>query len=181
MQLSGNFNKYMVIREAELTRVKLLENSILLFSNFMSVLSDGYNPTILDVRVSIDKRLKDQDRFIFPSPNNSGTESFFLDKIQPSRKDIDNIKERIHENFSWCLSHLATFNQAPDIFISNYHLDNLSQLVDKVKKSIFDVIDFWIVTSYEYLIDTQDGSLVRVLFIHSDNKSLIFDFGNYIH
>jgi hypothetical protein len=104
MHLSGNFNKYMVISEAELTRVKLLENSILLFSDFMSVLSDGYNPTILDVRVSIDKRLKDQDRFIFPSPNNSGTESFFLDKIQPSRKDIDNIKKEYMRTFHGVLA-----------------------------------------------------------------------------
>jgi hypothetical protein len=31
------------------------------------------------------------------------------------------------------------------------------------------------------LIDSVDGSLVRVLFIHSDDKSLILDFGNYFH
>jgi hypothetical protein len=171
----------MVINEDELTQTKLLENSIHLFSDFMNVLSDGYNPTIIDIRTSIDKRLNDQDRFIFPSPNSSGTEIVFTNKIQPTRKDIYNIKERINENFSWCLDHLATFNQAPDIFKSIYHIDNLSQLVEKVKKTIFDLTDSWIVTSYEYLIDTKDGSLVRVLFIHSDNKSLILDFGNYIH
>ncbi|MFD1604180.1 hypothetical protein ACFSJW_08255 [Flavobacterium artemisiae] len=147
----------------------------------MSVLSDGYNPAILDVTISIDKRLNDQDRFIFSSPNNIGTAFFFRDKIQPTRKDVTNIKDRIDENFSWCLNHLAAFNNAPDIFKNNYHTENLSQLVEKVKKSIFDVTDLWDVTSYEYLIDSGDGSLVRVLFIHSDNKSLILDFGNYIH
>lgn len=171
----------MVINEDELTRAKLLENSIRLFSDFMSVLSDGYNPTILDIRISIDKRVNDRDRFIFPSPNNIGTELFFIHKIQPTKKDIDSIKERINENFSWCLDHLATFNKAPDIFKSNYHIDILIQLVEKVKRSIFDLTDLWTVTSYEYLIETKDGSLVRVLFIHSDNKSLILDFGNYIH
>ncbi len=171
----------MVTSEDELTRIKLLENSIHLFSDFMSVLSDGYNPTILDVRVSIDKRSNDLDRFIFPSPNNLGKEIFFLEKIQPTRKDVDNIKERINENFSWCLNHLATFNNAPDIFKSSYHIDNLNQLVEKVKTQIFDLTDLWDIISYEYLIDTNDGSLIRVLFIHSDNKSLILDFGNYIH
>lgn len=171
----------MVDNEAELIRIKLLENSIRLLSDFMSVLSDGYNPTILDVKVSIDKKLKDQDRFIFSSPNNLGTESFFLDKIQPTKKDITNIKERINENFSWCLNHLATFNNVPDIFSSSYHIENLSQLVEKVKMHIFDLTDLWDIISYEYLVDTKDGSLVRVLFIHSDNKSLILDFGNYIH
>lgn len=171
----------MVIKEDELTRTKLLENSIRLFSDFMNVLSDGYNPTILDIRISIDKKLNDRDRFIFSSPHDSGTEIIFTDKIQPTRKDINDIKERINENFSWSLDHLATFNQAPDIFKSNYHIDNLNQLVEKVKRNIFDLTDLWIVTSYEYLIDTKDGSLVRVLFIHSDNKSLILDFGNYIH
>ncbi len=171
----------MVTSEDELTRIKLLENSIRLFSDFMSVLSDGYNPTILDVRVSIDKRSNDQDRFVFPSPNNFGEEVFFLEKIQPTRKDVDNVKERINENFSWCLNHLAIFNNAPDIFKSNYHIENLSQLVEKVKTHIFDLTDLWDIISYEYLIDTNDGSLIRVLFIHSDNKSLILDFGNYIH
>ncbi|KUJ59691.1 hypothetical protein AR687_21750 [Flavobacteriaceae bacterium CRH] len=171
----------MVINENELTQTKLLENSINLFSDFMSVLSDGYNQTIIDIRISTDKKLNDQDRFIFPSPNSIGTEIFFTDRIQPTRKDINNIKERINENFTWCLDHLATFNQAPDVFKSNYHIENLSQLVEKVKRNIFDLTDLWIVTSYEYLIDTNDGSLVRVLFIHSDNKSLILDFGNYIH
>jgi hypothetical protein len=171
----------MVINEDELTRVKLLENSIGLFSDFMGVLSDGYNPTILDIRISIDKRLNDRDRFIFPSPNSKGTEFFFTHNIEPTRKDIDKIKDRINENFLWCLDHLTAFNNAPDIFKSNYHIDNLNQLVEKVKRSIFDLIDLWILTSYEYLIDTKDGSLVRVLFIHSDNKSLILDFGNYIH
>ncbi|WP_428231608.1 hypothetical protein [Flavobacterium sp.] len=171
----------MVINEDELTRTKLLENSISLFSDFMNVLSDGYNPTILDIKISINKRLNDRDRFIFPSPNNIDTDFFFINKIQPTRKDIDSIKERINENFSWCLDHLATFNKAPDIFKSNYHIDILNQLVEKVKSNIFELTDLWIVTSYEYLIDTKDGSLVRVLFIHSDNKSLILDFGNYIH
>ncbi|MBJ2126270.1 hypothetical protein [Flavobacterium sp. IB48] len=171
----------MVDNETELIRIKLLENSIRLLSDFMSVLSDGYNPTILDVKVSIDKKLKDQDRFIFSSPNNLGTESFFLDKIQPTKKDIANIKERVNENFSWCLNHLATFNNAPDIFASSYHIENLSQLVEKVKMHIFDLTDLWDIISYEYLVDTKDGSLVRVLFMHSDNKSLILDFGNYIH
>lgn len=174
-------NKYVVINEDELTRTKLLENSIGLFSDFMSVLSDGYNPTILGIRISIDKRLNDRDRFIFPSPNNAGTEFFFTEKIQPTRKDVDSIKERINENFSWCLDHLSTFNKAPDIFKSNYHVENLNQLVEKVKRNIFDLTDLWNVTSHEYLVDTNDGSLVRVLFIHSDNKSLILDFGNYIH
>lgn len=171
MEINGN----------ELIRIKLLENSIRLFSDFMSVLSDGYNLTILDIRISIDKRLNDQDRFIFSSPNNIGTAFFFKEKIQPTRNNVGNIKERINENFTWSLNHLAEFNNAPDIFKNNYHTENLSQLVEKVKKSIFDVIDLWNVTSYEYLIDTEDGSLVRVLFIHSDNKSLILDFGNYIH
>lgn len=171
----------MIENETEFVRIKLLENSIRLFSDFMSVLSDGYNPTILDVKVSIDKRLTDQDRFIFSSPNNLGTKFFFLEKIQPTRKDVVNVKERINENFSWCLNHLTTFNNAPDIFRSNYHIDNLNQLVETVKRNIFDVIDLWDIISYEYLIDTNDGSLVRVLFIHSGNKSLILDFGNYIH
>lgn len=181
MEVNSNLNKYMEINKDELIRIKLLENSICLFSDFMSVLSDGYNPSIIDIRISIDKRLDDQDRFIFPSPNNSGTEFFFINKIQPTRKNVDSIKERVNENFSWCIDHLATFNIAPDIFKSNYHIDNLTKLVEKVKRNIFDLTDLWIVTSYEYLIDTNDGSLVRVLFIHSDNKSLILDFGNYIH
>lgn len=171
----------MIENETELIRIKLLENSIRLFSDFMSVLSDGYNPTMLDIKVSTDKRLTDEDRFVFSSPNNLGTEFFFLNKIQPTRKDITSIRERISENFSWCLNHLATFNNAPDIFRSNYHIDNLNQLVETVKRNIFDLIDLWDIISYEYLIDTNDGSLVRVLFIHSDNKSLILDFGNYIH
>ncbi|MBL0735381.1 hypothetical protein JI750_00660 [Flavobacterium sp. GN10] len=171
----------MIENETELIRIKLLENSIRLFSDFMSVLSDGYNPTMFDIKVSTDKRLTDEDRFVFSSPNNLGTEFFFLNKIQPTRKDITSIRERISENFSWCLNHLATFNNAPDIFRSNYHIDNLNQLVETVKRNIFDLIDLWDIISYEYLIDTNDGSLVRVLFIHSDNKSLILDFGNYIH
>lgn len=171
----------MVINEDELTQTKLLENSIRLFSDFMNVLSDGYNPTIIDIRISIDKKLNDRDRFIFSYPNSNDMEFIFADRIQPTRKDIANIKERINENFSWCIDHLATFNQAPDIFKSNYHIDNLNQLVEKVKRTIFDLTDSWTVTSYEYLIDTNDGSLVRVLFIHSGNKSLILDFGNYIH
>ncbi|MBE8726481.1 hypothetical protein [Flavobacterium hungaricum] len=171
----------MVSNDDELTQIKLLENSIGLFSEFMSLLSDGYNPAIIDLRIRTDRKLEDRDQFINPSPNNNGTEFHFFNMNQSTRKDVDHIKERINENFLWCLDHLATFNAAPDLFKSSYHLDNLNQLAEKVKKNIFNLTDLWTTSSYEYLIDTNDGSLVRVLFIHSDTKSLILHFGNYIH
>ncbi|WP_134150004.1 hypothetical protein [Flavobacterium sp. 270] len=158
-----------------------MENSIQLFSDFLSVLSDGYNPAVIHIRINTGGKLNDQDHFIFSSPNNTGTDFFFTEKIQPTKKIVENINERINENFSWCLNHLALFNTAPDLFKSNYHIDRLNQLAEKVKSNIFNLTDLWDADSYEYLIDNQDGSLTRVLFIHSDNKSLILDFGNYMH
>jgi len=167
--------------DSELLKCKILENSVSLLADFFNVLSDGYNPTIIGVDIDLVNSIDEKGRFIFPSHNGIGSEVYFTKNILPTKIKVQNIESKINENFNWSLNHLITFNDAPKIFGSNFHMDNLTKLLERIKYCISDLIGDWAPVCYEYTLDTRDGSLRRTLFIHGKNKSMILEFGNYIH
>jgi hypothetical protein len=160
---------------------KLIENSTSLLTDFFNVISDGYNPALISVTIDLTKNIKNEEIFIYKTINWIGTKEYCEGSILPTKTNINFIKKRINENFQWCLEHVVGFSQVPKLFESEYHYNNLKNLVKKVEGQIIMFLENWNPNGTEYLIDTGDGSLERVLVIHSQNKTIVIKFGNYIH
>lgn len=157
---------------------KLAENAISLLSDFFSVISDGYNPAVIWTELDLSQEI---GYHVVAERFGWNPEGDYFNQLVENKTLIKNVSERLDENFDWCLCHIHTFNFAPKIFESKFHLDNLGKLVDKVKQQVKDLIAGWNPGSSEILIDTRDGSLVRVLFITGHHKTMVIYFGNYIH
>jgi hypothetical protein len=167
--------------ENELSNSAVIKNAFELLSDFFNVLSDGYNPAIIDLQVSIDKRIVEKDIFVLPNHYGNKDNNRFFDKIISTKRDISQLHKRLDENFQWCLEHLLSFSKVPSLFESKFHLENFNKLVNKVKNQLNDFIETWDYKANEYVIDTNDGSLRRIIILQGDNRTIVIDFGNFIH
>ncbi len=146
-------------------------------SDFFGVLSDGYNPTIIWLGIDLENEPDLQKLF---KEHWIGKNS--IENILKTRTELKNdLKSHIDYYFDWSLEHLKFANKATEIFKSDYHLENLSELIDKVKLEIFEYFDGKNLSFTEYTIDSIDGSLVKYLFIDFEGGNAHFAFGNYIH
>lgn len=162
--------------------IENVKNSVELLTDFFNVLSDGYNPSLIYFNYFESSTNVEKEIFILPNHFGNDIEDRYYNSIIETKTNIENLNNRISENLKWCSEHLVCFNKAPSIFESKFHLDNFNNLVLKIENQIFNLIDEWVISdSKEYLVDTNDGSLRRVLIIKSKNKSIVLDFGNYIH
>lgn len=167
--------------QEEYLKSKLIENSTGLLTDFFNVISDGYNPALISVTIDLTRNIENEEIFIYKTPNRIGTKEYYEGSILPTRTNINFIQKRINENFQWCLEHVVVFNQVPKLFESEYHYYNLKKIVKKVEEQIIMFLEDWNPHGTEYLNDTRDGSLERVLVIHGQNKTIVIKFGNYIH
>jgi hypothetical protein len=167
--------------QEEYLKSKLIENSTSLLTDFFNVISDGYNPVLISVTIDLAKSIENEEIFIYETHSWIGTRRYYEESILPTKTDINFIEKRINENFQWCLEHLVCFNQVPTLFESEYHYNNLKNLLKKVEEQTVMFLENWNANGTEYLIDTRDGSVERVLVIHSQNKTMVIKFGTYIH
>lgn len=155
--------------QEEFLESKIIENSIDLLRDFFNVIADGYNPSLIYIEIDLTQCQIESEIL----------KKYHYGKI--SKTEISSIQKRIEENFYWCLDHLVIFSQVPELFKSKFHYDNMKQLIKKIEKQLYAFIKNWNSIAVEYLHDTNDGSLRRILVIYGDNKTIIFHFGNYIH
>lgn len=165
---AGQINEYEIIYHQ-------LEFAIHIGNKFLGVLSDWYNP----VSVSIDRRENDtvsEDELMKLYTMNSQLEHGWESKIE-----LVDLHQKIQENFQWLFMHLQTFNEAPKIFSSKYHSDNLSDIFKELNEKIKELPFTINRKQYEYFFDIGDGSECKVLLIVDNDKSICLEFGNWIH
>lgn len=156
---------------------KHIIQTIELLSDFFGVLSDGYNPTVIWLKIDRTERIKPEEIF-----ENHWFGRNSLEQILSTKKELNtDLEELLTDYFEWSLIHLRTFNKSADLFNSKYHCDNLNELIGKVKNDISNHFDSDQLKLNEYVIDTMDGSLEKYLFIESNNLNAHLVFGNYIH
>jgi len=156
---------------------KHLISAVGYLNDFFGVLSDGYNPTIFWLNIDLDYKPEPRDLF---KEHWIGKNS--IDKILETKTELNkSLESLIDHYFSWSLEHLKQANKAPEIFKSDYHLDNLNKLIKKVKLEIVNYFEGKKLGFTEYTIDSIDGSLVKYLFIDYEEGNAHFVFGNYLH
>lgn len=165
----------------EVIEKEIIENSIELLSDFFNVISDGYNPSIISIRISLNRRLEEKEIFKLPDQYSDKTNERYLNKVVSTKTDVPALTKRIDENFEWSFEHLRLFCQVPSLFESQFHLDNLKNLIYKVKQKLVELTMKWNFNAHEYTIDSGDGSLVRAIILQETNRTLVVEFGNYIH
>ncbi|QCK15570.1 hypothetical protein DCC35_12845 [Mangrovivirga cuniculi] len=146
-------------------------------SDFFGVLSDGYNPTIIWLNIDLENKPNPSDLFKEHWIGENSMENILETKTELK----NNFESHLNRYFEWSLEHLKLDNKAPDIFKSEYHLENLNELINKVKLEILEYFGEKKLTLTEYTIDSIDGSIVKYLFIDFEDGSAHFAFGNYVH
>lgn len=158
----------------------LMKNSVEMLTDFFMVLSDGYNPALIYVTVTLDRNLDEREYFVLPKHlggNNQQENRRHFEYINETKTPVSSVSKRIIENFQWCLDHLIICNQAPALFQSKYHMDNLNTVIQKVQNQILYIVEDWQATTHEYYICNEQ----RFLCIQGQGKSLMLNFGCYIH
>ena len=59
--------------------------------------------------------------------------------------------------------------------------DEFKEIYNVITKDIQIILSKWKITCEEYLLDTKDSSYRKYLFINGTNKSIVLEFGNYVH
>jgi len=154
---------------------EILKNSIEMLDLFYQVITDGYNPTSITIRIKEDSKIEDNEI------ESGYMKGWYKEEEFKSPKTILNFEQRIRENFQWSFQHLEGFSKSPDLLKADFNRENFKKIIQKVQQLILDYTKEWTKESKEYLIDTSDGSYQRLLVVHDDNKSMIIEFGNYIH
>lgn len=153
----------------------VLENTISMLEMFYQVITDGYNPTSISIRIDLDKRINENEI-------KSGYEKgWYKEDVFMNPETVLDFKQRLKSNFKWSFEHLEVFSKCPELLKTDFNMDNFIKILSRTEQVILDFTNEWSKESKEYLIDTSDGSYQRLLVVHDENKSMIIEFGNYIH
>ncbi len=146
-------------------------------SNFFLVLSNGYDPTTFWLNIDLNGQLYFENTY-----EKDYLSQEMVREALKSRKPVDeSFESLLDKHFEWCIEHLKAYNCSREIFEKDYKLDELRNLVDKVKKELSAYFSHWDAKYTEYTVDTFDGSLEKYLFINSGKQSACFVFGAYMH
>ncbi|AZJ32220.1 hypothetical protein SAMN05444344_2980 [Tenacibaculum mesophilum] len=160
---------------------EVLKNSITMIDYFYEIISDGYNPAKLDFKFNLDSQISEEEIFIYDSPNWIGTEEFFKSSILPTKRKVENPVKYLTELIDWNKKHIESFNSFPDIFLTKYRNAEFNEMLQMISNQTNQLVEDWNTESFEYIIDTKDGSYRKFLLINDKSKSILFEFGNYIH
>jgi hypothetical protein len=169
------------MKEQEKIICEVLKNSITMIDCFYEIISDGYNPARLDFRFNLESQLSEEEIFIYDSPNLIGTEEFFKNSILPTKKKVEHPIKFLTELIDWNKRHIESFNSFPGIFSTQFRNAEFNEMLGLIPYQTKQLIVNWNPESFEYLIDSKDQSLRKFLSINGSSKSILFEFGNYIH
>lgn len=169
-----NFWRKQQMNETEKYIVKIVEY----LNQFFMVLSDGYNPTIIWLK--IEPHIKEAESVF--KEEYTLNEEFMVKKVNKTKKTLHkSLKSTLDHYFDWSLDHLRCANNAEEIFKKEHNLNELMELIRKVKEDLVSYFDAWNPTLTEYTVDTDDGSLAKFVFMDSSTQSAHLYFGNFIH
>lgn len=154
----------------------LLEQKVRLINSFFNIISDGYNPVILELSKYFNSE-EGEDRMLIKSAHNS----LFEDGSWDGKEEVINLKYRLEELAEWNFIHLKSFTEAPGIFRSNFHESKLKKIVTELNDDIVDFSKIWSEKIYDYYINHGDGSESHHILMIGKKESVLIDFGNYIH
>ncbi len=158
-----------------------MKNSITMVDYFYEIISDGYNPAKLDFKFNLESQLSEDEIFVYDSSNWIGTEEFFKKSILPTKRKVENPVKYLTELIDWNKKHIESFNSFPDIFSTEYRNAEFNEMLQTISNQTKELIQDWNTESFEYIIDSKDGSYRKFLLISDKSKSILFEFGNYIH
>src|SRR5688572_4732551 len=93
-----------------------LQTAAEMLSNFFQVLSDGYNPAMLDLKVIERGRYSDQMIFMF-NPQYSKNDEY-VKRVVETKDMVNDVTAYLKSRFQVSLDHLMSFTIAPIIFQS---------------------------------------------------------------
>lgn len=131
--------------------------------------------------VDLSKRIDEQSSFIFNSPNRIGTEEYFIEQIFPTRLSVDNPESRIEKYFEWARKKEDIGEYQTEVVRSTWHWNHFIEIAEHVKQQLMNITRLFPEEATQYTIDTKDGSLREILFLHGKTESLRLEFGKYIH
>lgn len=159
-------------------REKYLVKVVEYLNQFFSVLSDGYNPTVIWLQIAPHTK---EATSVFKEEF-THNEEFMIRKVTKTKKTLDKgLKPTLDHCFNWSLDHLRNATNAEIIFEKEHNLNQLMILISKVKEDLTSYFETWNPTLTEYTVDTDDGSLAKFVFMDSPTQSAHLYFGNYIH
>jgi hypothetical protein len=169
------------MNEQEKILCEVLKNSIRLIDYFYEIISDGYNPAYMEFDYNLDRCFKEEELFIFKSVNRIGSKDFFINEILPTKKEIFNPDSYLKELFEWNKNHLQSFNSFPQIFTDKHRNAEFQEMLETVLIKAQLLIKNWDSRTFEYTIDSKDGSYRKFLLINESSKSVLFQLSNFIH
>lgn len=165
----------------ERIKIEVLRNQIELLDRFYRVIGDGYNPASINLTSNGSARITEEDIFIYKSANHIGSEKYYLEQIKPTKEEVKDLYPKLQELMTWNKNHVLSFDACKKIIREEYRLKEFDEIYDNTLSKVQDITNKWNTECYSYLIDTKDASYKKYVFIHDDSKSLVFEFGNFIH
>lgn len=162
----------------EQIKCETIKSQITLLDRFYRVIGDGYNPASISFSYNLKSKIEPESIFIYKSHNNIGEPWYYEQQILPSKEVILNLNHRLKELLEWNMKHVVGFEQ---ILKPEYRMAEFSELYQVIFEQIIDLTSGWNSESTQFIIDTKDGSYRKFLFISETSKSMVFEFGNYIH
>lgn len=133
------------------------------------------------MQFDLSKRLDEHSTFIFASPNQIGTEEYFTEHILPTKRSVDDPKTSIEKHFDRTRKIEGSTIYQTEVIRSAWHWNHFVDISDFVKNQLLEITDLFPEEANQYTIDTKDGSIREILFLHGKNESLRLEFGKYIH
>jgi hypothetical protein len=162
----------------EQIKCEIIKSQITLLDRFYRVIGDGYNPANISFSYNLKSKIEPESIFINKSHNDIGEPWYYQQNILPSKEVVINLSHRLKELLEWNMKHVVGFEQ---ILKSEYRMAEFSEIYQVIYEQIIDLTSGWNSESTQFLIDTKDGSYRKFLFISETSKSMVFEFGNYIH
>ena len=165
----------------ERVKCEIIKSQIELLDRFYRVIGDAYNPASITVKFDLNSRIKPESIFIYKSVNNIGESWYYEKHIRPSKKTILTPINRLKELVEWNRTHVTGLDGCEQILREQFRISELKEICQVIIDKIETLTTKWNIESSEYLIDTKDGSLQKFLFLNDNDKSIVFEFGNYFH
>lgn len=162
----------------EQIKCEIIKSQITLLDRFYRVIGDGYNPASVSVKYSLNSKIEPESVFIYKSVNNIGEPWYYEQRIKPTKEIVLNPNERLKELMEWNRMHVIGFEQ---ILKADFRLAELREIYQVVYEKIEELISEWNFESSQFVIDSKDGTYRKFLFVSDINKSIVLEFGNYMH
>jgi len=146
-----------------------------MLSMALSIISDGYNPVIIELeRLENQLGAMDKLRCDWIESVVHGSVTMVEWKLSEIEKVFSNHIDLVH-------SHIVTFIQCKSMANSQFHRNSIREMIEFYQREVETLILADLRELHTVRIDTNDGSLQHVILASSENYLTAITFGCYIH